>query len=316
MLLSKDNTNLTTSSSVTSLAGACTQEVNEESNGVSHVDVPVPSAHSSGRLLRSTVPSLSSTLNLFEVSNIPSLHDRNLILGSEKNSTITPRSQNFQENMHRASSENVMMANFRHNAPPSLAQQLYRTSNFQPSKDYELVKEINLQPRIKASPRAATFLKFTTAQKSDVVLDSCVDSSSNSHLHENSSLKMNSQPVSDPVFHRNIMNKVVETTAGDKQPPEASPHVSFLDIRFARKQTKSSFEHSIINFQFSKLMHQASQKYASQKLAGKSCSSANVILAIFKDIFSLLFDSLFLLGHQKMPHYIRGKNRCIFKQGC
>jgi len=230
------------------LAGARQHKILEQSVGFSH---DIPSAHSRYRALQEAVPTLKSTINLFEVSNFTSIHHGNSTLALEYISAKTSRPQKFQEiprvsceivlkANHRVSCETVLKANFRHHAPAPLAQQLYHASSLQPLKDFESVKEINLLPRSKASPRAAAFLKHAPHSNShttlvhqpahvSVVPDSCVTSSASgsSYLKETPS-----HPISESVIHTHVIQEAVEDAAGGKQQIPSQSQVSFVDIRF------------------------------------------------------------------------------------
>jgi hypothetical protein len=166
----------------------------------------------------------------------------------EKISLKPSRPHNDFQRIPRLSSEDVANTNFSHHAPPSLSQQLYESSNLQPSKDFELVKEINLHPRAKASPRVAAFSKQTprsctgvshqSAQKSDS--DHASSATAGSHLNEKLTLNSRSKQVVDGALCSNIINGSVEEASGDQQRLQSNPHVSFVDIRFAYCMLKFS----------------------------------------------------------------------------
>ena len=103
---------------------------------------------------RQTVP--LSTTNLFQVSNIQPLRAHQIMVASE-NTPKTSRREDFQQKPDVPSAH--VKSNIRYHAAPLLAQQLYHPANLQPSTDYELVREMSLRPRAKASPRATAFLK-------------------------------------------------------------------------------------------------------------------------------------------------------------
>jgi hypothetical protein len=266
----------------TTFAGSHKPGIPKESSEMPHVG-SVPALSFSGRVIRQGFPGLKS-INLFEVSSIPSSNEHNPILALEKISLKPSRPHNDFQRIPHLPYEDVVNSNFSHHAPPLLSQQLYQSSNLQPSKDFELVKEINLHPRVKASPRAASFSKQTprsctgvshqSAQKS-VVLDSDHASSATagSHLNEKLTLNSRSKHVLDGALCSNIINGIVEEAPGDQQRLQSNPHVSFVDIRFAYcllNFSQSTFEVYLWDgFHNSYMLNQASQEYASSELDGQ-----------------------------------------------
>ena len=184
-----------------------------------------------------------STTNLFQVSNIQPLRAHQIIVASEN----TPRTSGrdfFPQQPHVPSGQ--LKANIRYNAPPLLAQQLYHPANLQPSTDYELVKEMSLRPRTKASPRAAAFLKkprnnaFTAVSNSAAVFSSelheIVDSAQelclpNCDVGYLSSVKSKS---AENLSSDNLAVSAISCAAsGDEQRWRAKQKVSLVDIRYA-----------------------------------------------------------------------------------
>jgi hypothetical protein len=183
-----------------------------------------------------------ATTNLFEVSSIPKEHKRTPAF--EKISPKDSSRQDFQEIPRPSSDATATKANIHHHVPPCLAQQLYQTTHLQPFKNYESVKEIKLQPRTKASPRAATFLKFTPRSDSfaRVALQSaenscvpdagvCLLAGNDSHPNQMLPPNMKTHRSSDLVLSTSITKETFDIVSGNQQ-PQSNPHVSFVDIRF------------------------------------------------------------------------------------
>lgn len=182
-----------------------------------------------------------STTNLFDVSNIPLSHDLKAIRASEKVLSVSGP-QHFQEIPLPPS--DASKVNTRLHSLPMLSQQLYHPPSLQPSHDFELVKEITLQPRIKASPRAA-FLKYVpckndvtrvlhqSTEKSGVPNAGVISSAARSSLVTKIPERQKSHPTSDPVSHKAIINETVEGANEDQKQLPNIPFLSLVDIRFA-----------------------------------------------------------------------------------
>jgi hypothetical protein len=187
---------------------------------------PVPSSHSSGRGLRQALPALVTTTNLFEACNIPLSRDQKIFTAIEKVSAKASNRQDCQELPRPPSDLISAKTNLNHHVPPSLAQQLYQPSLVQPLKNYELVKEMKLHPRTKASPRAATFLKLTPRNSS--ITRVAHQSAENSGVPFS---KMKSHLSLDPALRTSTTDTTFEIVSGD-QKPQSSPHLALVDIRF------------------------------------------------------------------------------------
>ena len=200
-----------------------------------------------------------ATTNLFEVSSIPLTYDHKRIPTFEKVSPKDSSRQDFQEIPRPSSDATATKASIHHHVPPCLAQQLYQTTHLQPFKNYESVKEIKLQPRTKASPRAATFLKFTPRSDSfaRVALQSAENScvpdagvfSAGNDSHPNQMLppKMKTHRSSDLVLSASITKETFDIVSGNQQ-PQNNPHVSFVDIRFALLSPKIWIKNDFLLF--------------------------------------------------------------------
>ncbi len=217
--------------------GGLKQQINSESNGRVHQGPAAESSNSNGRAVSMTI----STTNLFDVSNIPLSHDLKAIRASEKVLSVSGP-QHFQEIPLPPS--DASKVNTRLHSLPMLSQQLYHPPSLQPSHDFELVKEIILQPRIKPSPRAA-FLNYIpcknavtrvlhqSTEKSGVLNAGVISSAARSSLVNKIPVRQKSHPTSDPVFHTAIINEAVEGADGDQKQLPSIPSLSLIDIRFA-----------------------------------------------------------------------------------
>ena len=135
--------------------------------------------------------------------------------------------QGIQELPRSQSDATALKTNVGHHVSPCLAQQLYQPMLSQPPKNYELVKEMKLHPRSKASPRAATFLKVTP--RSEAVTRVSNQPAENSGV---SFSKMNSYLSSVAVVHASTSDETFDIVSVE-QKPQSSPHLSHVDIRFA-----------------------------------------------------------------------------------
>jgi hypothetical protein len=201
--------------------GGSNPQINSESNSRIHQG-PAESSYSSGL----AVPLSISTTNLFEVSDIPLSHDPKTIRAFQKIPLPPSDATKVSTRLHSL---------------PTLTQQLHHPPSLE--HDFELVKEIKLQPRIKASPRAA-FLKYMPCknacirvlhQSNEKLCNGVISSAARSSLvNKILPVRHKSHPLSDPVRQTAIINESVESAnRGQKKQLSTIPFLSFVDIRFA-----------------------------------------------------------------------------------
>jgi hypothetical protein len=264
-----------------------------------------------------------STTNLFDVSNIPLSHDLKAIRASEK---VLPVSgpQHFQEIPLPPS--DTSKVNTRLHSQPMLSQQLYHPSSLQPSHDFELVKEITLQPRIKASPRAA-FLNYKpskndvtrvlhqSTEKSGVPNAGVTSSATKSSLVNNIPERQKSHPTSDPVFHKTIIDAAVDVSNGDQKQLPSIPFLSLVNIRFAFLNHCLCYTHPNTNTALMTTndairLHKGVQQQ-NPPVSETICKDRTCHLQFF---FLKACVRLLLLGYLPMALYTLEKSRLILSQ--
>jgi hypothetical protein len=227
------NLNVTITYNNLALAGA---ESNQEPIGGPQHGTKEDFHSRSHKFRRQTVP--LSTTNLFQVSNMP-LRAHQITVSSEN----TPRMLRREDFQSKPVMPTVPTnAKTRHHAPPLFTQEMYPAAILQPSTDHELVREISLRPRTKASPRATAFLKHTHRSNAVTGVSSRSVNSAAAVVivsHDN-----NSQSVGQDSFC-----DVSKSSSGENSSPQICPDttafavpgeeqnvkqmVSLVDIRYA-----------------------------------------------------------------------------------